>query len=90
VLPNPDNRITLSSEKDAMGIPKPEAHYSIGAYTRRGAQAARKDFAKIAEMLGGTGLRYTPKGQFANNQHSQRMTVHDVMRACSKTLYKCR
>jgi choline dehydrogenase-like flavoprotein len=69
VLPNPDNRITLSSEKDATGIPKPEAHYSIDEYTRRGAQAARKDFARIAELLGGTGLRYTPKGQFANNQH---------------------
>ncbi|MGH8148310.1 MAG: GMC family oxidoreductase, partial [Rhodanobacteraceae bacterium] len=69
VLPNPDNRITLSSEKDAMGIPKPEAHYSIDDYTRRGAQAARADFAKIAALLGGTGLRYTPKGEFANNQH---------------------
>lgn len=69
VLPNPDNRITLSSEKDAMGIPKPVAHYSIGDYTRRGARAARKDFARIAELLGGTGLRFTPKGQYANNQH---------------------
>ncbi|TAN03345.1 MAG: GMC family oxidoreductase [Rhodanobacteraceae bacterium] len=69
VLPNPDNRITLSSDKDAMGIPKPEAHYSIDAYTRRGAQAAREDFAKIAALLGGTGLRYTPKGEFSNNQH---------------------
>lgn len=69
VLPNPDNRITLSAEKDAMGIPKPEAHYAIDDYTRRGAQAARKDFARIAQLLGGTGLRFTPKGQFSNNQH---------------------
>ncbi|MGH8182231.1 MAG: GMC family oxidoreductase [Rhodanobacteraceae bacterium] len=69
VLPNPDNRITLSSEKDAMGIPKPEAHYSIDDYTRRGAQAAREDFAKIAALLGGTKLRFTPKGEFSNNQH---------------------
>lgn len=69
VIPDPANRITLSSEKDALGIPKPEAHYSIGDYTRRGADVSKKDFAKIAELMGGTGLRYSPEGQFANNQH---------------------
>ena len=69
VLPDPANRITLSSEKDALGIPKPEAHYSIGDYTRRGADVSRGDFARIAQLMGGTGLRYSPDGQFANNQH---------------------
>jgi choline dehydrogenase-like flavoprotein len=69
VLPDPDNRITLSSEKDAMGIPKPEAHYSIGDYTRRAAEASKADFARIAELMGGTGLRYSADGEFANNQH---------------------
>lgn len=69
VLPNPDNRITLSSEKDAMGIPKPEAHYAIDAYTRRGAEVSKADFARIAELMGGTGLRYSAEGSFANNQH---------------------
>ena len=34
VLPNPEHRITLSDQKDAMGIPKPQAHYSIDDYTR--------------------------------------------------------
>src|SRR6185437_11157765 len=69
VMPDPANRITLSSEKDALGIPKPEAHYSIGDYTRRGAEVSKGDFAKIAELMGGTGLRYSQEGQFANNQH---------------------
>jgi glucose dehydrogenase len=69
VLPNPDNRITLSAEKDAMGIPKPEAHYAIDDYTRRAAEASKADFARIAELMGGTGLRYSADGQFANNQH---------------------
>lgn len=69
VLPDPANRVTLSSEKDALGIPKPQAHYSIDDYTRRGADAASADFAKIAQLLGGSGLRYSPRGQFANNQH---------------------
>ncbi|MBQ4856332.1 GMC family oxidoreductase [Rhodanobacter sp. B2A1Ga4] len=69
VLPNPDNRIALSSEKDAMGIPKPEAHYAIDDYTRRAAEVSKADFARIAELMGGTGLRYSAEGQFANNQH---------------------
>jgi choline dehydrogenase-like flavoprotein len=69
VLPNPDNRITLSAEKDAMGIPKPEAHYAIDDYTRRAAEVSKADFARIAELMGGTGLRYSADGQFANNQH---------------------
>jgi len=69
VLPHPENRITLASEKDALGIPKPEAHYLIDDYTRRGADVSKKDFAKIAQLMGGTGLRYSPEGQFANNQH---------------------
>lgn len=69
VLPNPENRITLSSQKDALGIPKPQAHYSIDDYTRRGAQASHKDFARIAELMGGTNLRYSAEGSFANNQH---------------------
>ncbi len=69
VLPDPANRITLSSEKDAMGIPKPEAHYSIADYTRRGAETSKADFARIAALMGGTGLRYSADGQFANNQH---------------------
>lgn len=69
VLPNPDNRIALSAEKDTMGIPKPEAHYAIDDYTRRGAEVSKADFAKIAELMGGTGLRYSAEGQFANNQH---------------------
>jgi choline dehydrogenase-like flavoprotein len=69
VLPNPDNRITLSSKKDKLGIPTPQASYSIDDYTRRGAQASHKDFARIAQLLGGTNLRFTAEGSFANNQH---------------------
>ncbi len=69
VLPHPDNRITLSDQKDAMGIPKPQAHYAIDDYTRRGAEVAKGDFARIAELMGGTNLRYSKEGSFANNQH---------------------
>jgi choline dehydrogenase-like flavoprotein len=69
VLPDPDNRITLTSQKDALGIPKPQAHYAIAEYTRRGAEASKADFTRIAELMGGTGLRFSKEGVFANNQH---------------------
>jgi choline dehydrogenase-like flavoprotein len=69
VLPDPTHRITLAADKDAMGIPKPEAHYAIDDYTRRGAERSKDDFRRIAELLGGTNLRYTKDGEYANNQH---------------------
>jgi choline dehydrogenase-like flavoprotein len=68
VLPNPENRIALSSEKDAMGIPKPQAHYAIDDYTS-GATSARAGFRQIARLMGGTNLRHSKEGVFANNQH---------------------
>ena len=69
VLPNPEHRITLSAEKDAMGIPKPQAQYSIDDYTRKGHERSKEDFTRIAELMGGTNLRFSREGDFANNQH---------------------
>src|SRR5690606_24836663 len=69
VLPRPENRISLSSEKDAMGIPKPQAYYAIDEYTRRGHERSQEDFKRIAELMGGTNLRFSKEGHFANNQH---------------------
>jgi choline dehydrogenase-like flavoprotein len=69
VMPNPENRITLSDQKDSMGIPKPQAHYAIDDYTRRGHEAAKRDFQRIAELMGGKNLRFSPDGKFDNNQH---------------------
>jgi choline dehydrogenase-like flavoprotein len=69
VLPHPENRITLSAQKDSMGLPKPEAHYMIDEYTHRGAIRALDDFRQIAARMGGTNLRFTRDGDYANNQH---------------------
>jgi choline dehydrogenase-like flavoprotein len=69
VLPRREHRITLSAEKDAMGIPKPQAHYSIDEYTRRGHERSQQDFRRIAQLMGGTNLRFSKEGDFANNQH---------------------
>lgn len=69
VLPNPENRIALSSERDAMGIPRPQAHYAIDEYTKRGHERSKQDFEQIARLMGGTNLRHSKEGVFANNQH---------------------
>lgn len=69
VLPDPERRIRLSSQKDSMGIPKPEARYSIDDYTRRGHQRGQQDFQRIADLMGGTNLQPSKDGDFANNQH---------------------
>lgn len=69
VLPRPENRITLSSEKDSMGIPKPQAHYAIDDYTRKGHERSTQDFRRVADLMGGTNLRPSKEGVFANNQH---------------------
>ncbi|TWI12779.1 GMC family oxidoreductase [Aerolutibacter ruishenii] len=69
VLPDPTNRITLGTKKDALGIPHPQVHYNVDDYTRAGAKAAIADFARIAGLMGGTQLRYSDPEHFANNQH---------------------
>ena len=69
VLPHPDNRITLSREKDSMGIPKPQVHYAIDDYTRRGHERSTQDFQRVAELMGASNLRPSKEGAFANNQH---------------------
>jgi glucose dehydrogenase len=69
VLPHPENRVVLSSQKDALGLPKPQVHYSLDNYVEKGMAAARKEFRRIAELMGGTNLRFTPEGEYANNQH---------------------
>ena len=69
VLPDPDHRITLSDQSDPMGIPKPETHYSIDDYTRKGHERSQQDFRRIAELMGGSNLRFSKEGVYANNQH---------------------
>lgn len=69
VLPHPDRRITLSDQKDAMGLPKPRAHYAIDDYTQRGHQRGKRDFRRIADLMGGTNLKFSQEGDYANNQH---------------------
>ncbi|SDF70801.1 Choline dehydrogenase [Onishia taeanensis] len=67
LLPHPENRIVPSSETDALGIPKPEFHYAIDDYVKRSAAHTREQYARIAELMGGTDVQF--RDDYSNNQH---------------------
>lgn len=68
-LPNPENRVMLSSEKDALGLPKPWLHYQYDAYIDRGMAASKKAYDEIAALMGAKSVTHTPDGVYQNNQH---------------------
>lgn len=68
ILPLPENCIVPSTtQKDALGIPKPEFFYRIDDYVKRGAAHTREMYTKAAQLMGGTEIKYAD--DFANNQH---------------------
>ncbi len=69
VLPHPDNRVVLSDQKDELGLPKPQVHFALGDYLHKCMDVAKRDYTRIAELMGGTNLRFTPEREYANNQH---------------------
>jgi choline dehydrogenase-like flavoprotein len=57
-LPSGANRVTLSAQKDALGLPRPEITYSIDDYVRRSAADTHAQFERIAGMFEGTEIEY--------------------------------
>ena len=68
-LPDPNNRVTLADEKDALGIPKPKLHYSYDDYIHRGMDATKDIYLDIASMMGATKVQISPDRVYHNNQH---------------------
>ncbi|KAF7600641.1 MAG: choline dehydrogenase [Candidatus Dactylopiibacterium carminicum] len=69
-LPDPNNRVTLSTrKKDALGLPTPAFSYSFDDYVERGMQASLTQYEQIARLLGATDIRYSKPGVYGNNQH---------------------
>ena len=51
--PDESNAVTLSSEfEDHLGLPRPQLHYNLSDYTKRGLAAAQKTAATIFRSLG--------------------------------------
>ena len=78
VLPNPDNRLRLSTDhKDGLGIPYPHITYDVGEYVRKAAVTSRQHLHKIASLFGATEIDMTP--YFNPNNHIMGGTImgHD-------------
>lgn len=68
ILPHPENRIVPSaSERDAVGIPKPEFTYAMDDYVHKSAVHTREVYTHAAKLLGGTEVVF--EDNFANNNH---------------------
>ncbi|TNM61736.1 GMC family oxidoreductase [Aliirhizobium smilacinae] len=74
VLPDPNNRLTLSDKTDWLGLPKPHIHYDVGEYTRRSAEVYSLPIGKrIAEAMGATDVKISPK--FNQSKHIMGGTI---------------
>ncbi len=68
LLPDPNNRLTLSDKKDALGIPKPNIYYDVGAYVRKSAESYSTPLVKqLAREMGATDVKVTT--EFTNSDH---------------------
>jgi choline dehydrogenase-like flavoprotein len=68
LLPDPNNRLTLSDKKDWLGINKPNIHYDVGDYVRRCASEYSVPIAKsLAAELGATDVQVST--EFTNSDH---------------------
>jgi choline dehydrogenase-like flavoprotein len=68
-LPDPDNRVTLSGKKDALGLPTPRITWNIDDYVLKGTEATRQRYDEIAAQLGATNIKHSKAGAFSNRQH---------------------
>lgn len=58
--PEATNYVSLSDELDPLGLPRPEIHYSLSDYTKKGFVAARQVADAIFAKMGATQYTTTP------------------------------
>ena len=74
ILPDPNNRLTLSDKTDWLGLPKPAVHYDVGDYVRKSWDGYSQAIGKqIAEAMGAIEVKISPK--FANSKHIMGGTI---------------
>jgi choline dehydrogenase-like flavoprotein len=59
--PDPSNRVTLSSARDRLGLPRPKINYSISEYTKQGFATAFQLKKLIFSKLGATDFTIVPE-----------------------------
>jgi choline dehydrogenase-like flavoprotein len=58
LLPDPNNRLTLSDKRDWLGLPKPNIYYDVGDYVRRSAQTYSVPIGKrLGAAMGATDIQ---------------------------------
>ncbi|UPK38324.1 GMC family oxidoreductase [Bradyrhizobium sp. 186] len=68
ILPSANNRLTLSSQKDWLGINKPNIYYDVGDYVRQSAgEYTVPRLQQLAAELGATKFQLSP--EFLNSDH---------------------
>ena len=67
--PNPDCTVTLSEQKDALGIPRPRINYYIDEYEKKGLINAAKVHQQVFELLGATNIQKKDPNDFAGAGH---------------------
>ena len=88
-LPDPNNRLTLSStRRDPLGLACPEIHYDVGDYVRKGAAAAHKQLEHIGQLFGATEFNITTS--LNANNHIMGGTIMGVDRKDSVVDGDCR
>lgn len=74
VLPNPNNRVTLSTKKfDALGLPVPSLHYDLDDYWHAGTELAMQDLNNFTKLLDAEVIKTNMK--FENRQHPSGTTI---------------
>ncbi len=89
IMPDANNRLTLSSKKDWLGINKPNIYYDVGDYVRRSAEEYTVPLLKqlIAE-LGATDSQIA--SEFTNSDHMMGSCIMGVDPATSVVDIDCR
>jgi choline dehydrogenase-like flavoprotein len=88
-LPSPDNRLTLSSKTDWLGINKPNIYYDAGDYVRRSAtEYTLPRLKQLAAELGATSFQLSP--EFLNSDHIMGGCIMGVDPATSVVDADCR
>jgi choline dehydrogenase-like flavoprotein len=89
LLPDPNNRLTLSDKKDWLGINKPNIYYDVGEYVRRCAKEYSVPLVrKLAVELGATDIQVST--EFTNSDHIMGGTIMGTDASASVVDLDCR
>ena len=71
MLPNPENRVTLSNYKDELGIPKPQIKMKVDEYSKKGIDFAQSVIRQFFTLLGAPqhSWEFTAKDSFSGSGH---------------------